>query len=426
MNKDIDIVVIENKYHQLSGFAMLIYLFYVTIIFQNIFALAATAFGIDIPISMVYIVKDILLLLIFSLVLASKRVYKFNRFDQIPLVIIIYIIVVLMVNSGSFYDQVMKLRFYMVPLILYFIGRNAIPFRKQVDIERFIIFLGVFYVVLSLVFIFIDRNFLLQIGMGQLLGEKLGYFAREDAVLGGYPINYYFYHDTGELTKRAFGALFDPLATAFMGAVLFFHLIEIRLRTKNKLAGLLVLGVGIVLMLTITRAIIAGAIIVLMLYQFRKTRIRYLPVMAIIFGVFLLVLLSLKGSLVLDPSSVAHIGAYTKVDFMALLVGEDFDPGEARGAESLYLTILKEYGVGLFSLYVLWVYMLYKHLRANFTRPFAYATLASMVVYLLASFTTEHWFIFSSGALFWFLLGNNLTVIQNDHRVGAIKHGYIV
>jgi|GEM_PF-6330983 len=401
-------------------YSVAMYIFFLAILLQNTVSLSNVSLGLGISITAIYIVKDLLLVLLVCLILTTKTNYKFSNIDQVALLLAVFLIVKILIRGGGFYDIAMQMRFYLTPMILYFVGRNIVPFYQGRDIVRFVLIIGSVYAFLGLMFVLIDRDYLLQIGLGNLLSEKLGHFGREDAVVEGFPINFYFNHADGGLTNRAFGALFDPLASAFFGAVLFFHLLESCRRTVSIVAKILAVAIGVLILLSITRAIIFGIILALLLFQFRKKEIRLVPATLIFFVLIILGaqkygnIETFAGSL--DPSTISHLYAYTKLDINSLMLGDAYESGQARGAESIYLTILKEHGLGLLLLYLLWVFILYRWLRENYQFPFAYATSASLLVYALASLTTEHWFVLSSGAIFWFLLGNNVTAIQITKR----------
>lgn len=397
-------------------FTIAVYFFFCALLLQNTVALSVTAAGLGLPVHLVYIVKDLLLVFMVGLMLATKVVYKFSKVDRGALILMAFLFVMVLVKGGSIYDQAMQLRFYLAPLVLYFLGRNLAPFRQPSEIVRFIFIISSIYVFLGFMYVLVDRETLLQIGLGQLLSEKLGHIGREGAVFGELPINFYFYHKSGEMTNRAFGALFDPLASAFMGAVLFFYLIEIHRLTNNKIAGILAVGVSFIVVLTITRAIIIGILISLMVFQFQKKNLNrsavFVLIVSLIFTVLVLTTNFDSIFYALDPSTRAHIAAYLNLNTTTIFMGEPYGAGQVRGAESLYLTLLKEHGLVFLLLYLVWLQFIYSFLRKYYNCHYAYATVAAMFVYLLASLTTEHWFSFSSGALFWFLLGNNLTAIQ--------------
>ncbi|MFK5913740.1 MAG: hypothetical protein QM484_05135 [Woeseiaceae bacterium] len=405
------------------AYAVVTYIFFLALILQNSIAFSVKALGLELPVSVIYVFKDIVLLGMVGLLLMTKVVFKFSRFDQVALLILLYLVVFALVKGSGLNDMIMQLRFYLVPILLYFIGRNMSPFLREADLIRFILVISSAYVLVSLVFILIDREVLLQMGLGQLLSEKLGHFGREDAVMGGLPINFYFYHTNGELTNRAFGANFDPLSSAFLGGCLFFYLFEICKRTTSKLARVLTICVGLIVVLTLTRAIIIGMLLALAVYQFKKRRLRWFSVFMLALTL-LVAIVSYNMSYIqdsLDPSTKAHLSAYSDLDESAVVTENEDVKDKVRGAESLYLTVIQEYGIGLFLLYAVWLLMVYRFLRKHYCSPYTYATVAAMFVYLLASLTTEHWFSFTSGALFWFLLGNNLTAIQGGVSENKIK-----
>lgn len=410
---------------QISVYCALVYLFFLAIVLQNPVALAIVSTNLEFPVAAVYIVKDGLLVSLVVLIFTTKSVYRFGRVDQVALLIMMLLVAIVLARGGSLQDQATQLRFYLAPLILFFVGRNIAPFRRETEMATFIVTIGSLYVLLGLAFTVIDREILLQEGIGRLLSEKLGLFGRGEAMTRGFPINFYFYHSNGDLTNRAFGALFDPLSSAFFGAVLFFHLSETCRRKTTVVPGIVAVGVGTMIALSLTRAIIIGVLFALIVSRYKEREIRLVPIV-VIFLVILVGLLSIgdmdKIIWSLDPSMLAHLYAYTKLDFDTLMLGSGLSLGQPRGAESLYLTIIKEHGLGLLFLYFIWLVVLYRWFRSHFQFPYAYATLAAMVVYALASLTTEHWFSLSSSALFWFLLGNNMTAIQSATTSSAMKY----
>jgi len=402
---------------RLGAYRVAIYLFFITLALQNAIALIVVGAGMNIPLTRIFLVKDALLAALCAMLVTTKASYKFGRADQMALLIVAVVLMAVIAKGGGVYDMAMQLRFYLVPILLFLVGRNTAPFYKQKDIYRFLMTIGAAYVILGIAFTVIDRDLLLQMGIGHLLDEKLGYFGRGEQMNGGFPINFYFYHSNGDTTERAFGMLFDPLASAYFGAVLFFHLLEVRKRSdRSAVAGILAAGVALMIMLSITRAIIIGVIFCLILFRIGNTKLRMAPLVlsfSVISIVIIIVAMGADSSIgLVDPSTLAHLSAYKKIDLYTLIVGGGIIPGQPRGAESLYLTIAKEYGISLLFLYAIWLVVLYRWYRANFKYPYAYATTAAMVVYAVASLTTEHWFSISSSALFWFLLGNNMTAIE--------------
>jgi hypothetical protein len=322
-------------------------------------------------------------------------------------------------------DAVSKLRFYLAPLLLFLLGRNVAPLRTFRQVRVFVYCLSVLFILLGALYILLSRGVLLDLGLGDMLRAKLGHFGREDALFQGLPVNFSFYHKDGAVTERGIGPLFDPLATAFMGSVLMFYLVEIYQNRKRWFSLFLIIGVSIIVLLTLTRAIIIASIISLMLYRLNRSRMRrstvYLVVVSTFVGLMYLLGVSNDLSSALDPSTVAHIQVYLSLDAKDLIFGAGIGEDDVLGSESLYLTILKDHGLLMFSIYMWWIVLLYLNVRKYFTQIFSYSTSASMFVLLLASFTTEHWFTFSSSALFWFLLGNNLSSMEMGRFVNLSR-----
>jgi hypothetical protein len=237
------------------------------------------------------------------------------------------------------------------------------------------------------------------------------------------PTNFFYFGDGGRVIYRAFGAFFDPLVTAYFGASLFFFLYETHRRRLVRYAGILAVLVGLLLMLTLTRAIILGVAFVVVFSLLRRKGIAALPIwLALVVGGVGLVAAVLNfASLLslLDPSSVAHLNAYRNISITTGLIGSPPDPGATRGAESLYLTIFMELGAGVLVIFIIWFALIYRKLLRGYDLPFMRPALESTFVYLLASLTTEHWFVFTSGSLYWFLLGN---VLENAEHNAAQKN----
>ena len=228
----------------------------------------------------------------------------------------------------------------------------------------------------------------------------------------GMPTNFFFFHDNGTVTPRAFGAFFDPLETGFFSAALFFSLYETHRRRLARFAGVLCVFVALLLLLTLTRAIIFGVAFVVIYSLLRKRGIASLPIWLALVAAGLFVVAAILNieslAASLDPSSVGHLNAYLNISVTSALIGSPPDPGAPRGSESLYLTILIELGALVLVAYVVWFASIYRTLLRNYDFPYMRPALESMFIYILASFTTEHWFAITSGSLFWLLLGNTV------------------
>lgn len=332
--------------------------------------------------------------------------------DKFVLAVITAVLLLAMVRGGGLGYMAEELRFYLSPVLFYLIGKAAAPFRESRQIGRFVVFVAILYVAIGFLFVLIDRNILMNFGLREFLHQKDSDLGRLGETYNGMQTNWFYFREDGGVIYRALGPFLDPLITAFFGAPLFFFLYETRRRRLVRYAGILTMLVGLLLMLTLTRAIVLSVSFVFLFSLVRKKGIAALPPwLALVVGGFAVVaaifnIESLISSL--DPSSAAHVKAYLNFSITTGLMGSPPNPGAPRGAESLYLTILFELGAGVLTVFVVWFASIYRKILRGHELPYMRAALESMFVYLLASITTEHWFVFTSGSLFWFLLGNVL------------------
>ncbi len=371
------------------------------------------ATGLAFPVSIVYAVKYVLLLAIGCLLLVTRYFYRILWADKFVLVVITAVLLLAMVRGGGLGYMAEELRFYLSPVLFFLIGKAAKPFRGSRQIGRFVVFVGILYVAIGFLFILIDRNILMDYGLREFLHQKDSDLGKLGETYNGMQVNWFYFREGGGVIYRALGPFLDPLITAFFGAPLFFFLYETHRRRLVRYAGTLTVLVGGLLIFTLTRAIVLGVGFVFVFSLARKKGIAALPVwLALVVGGLAVVaaifnIESLISSL--DPSSAAHLNAYLNFSITTTdLMGSPPDPGAPRGAESLYLTILLELGAGVLTVFLVWFASIYRKMLRGYEAPYMRAALESTVVYLLASFTTEHWFVFTSGSLFWFLLGNVL------------------
>jgi len=309
----------------------------------------------------------------------------------------------LSLNSTSVWELISAVRFYTMPLVMYLLGRYLVQLKDDRVVEKFILFISIGFVAISLAFVFVGRDTLLALNITDFFQDKFKIFGRSDAIVNGFPINFFFHHSDGSMMERSFGALFDPLATAFFGATILFFCYEIFRRKRKFVYFILSLLILLVISLTFTRAILIMIPVVLLLYRIDKYHVRITPILPILI-LMLFVIIVLTQYLenlrsLLDPSTIAHLSVYKLENILSLVTGQ-VKGGEIRGSESLYLTMIKDYGVLFFGLYLVLFVKIYRYLVSTKDLLFSYALLASFVVYVMASFTTEHWFALSSSSLF--------------------------
>ncbi len=397
---------------KINPFELGMYLFFGALLLQNLLVLPVLATGLAFPISAIYAVKYVLLFAVGCLLLITKDFYRTIWADKTLMAVLGMVLLLSLARGGGVAYIAEELRFYLAPVVFYLIGKAAAPFVDSRQVGRFVVFVAVLYVLIGFGFVLINRNFLMDFGMREFFHQKLADVGRADATYKEMPTNFFYFLSNGTVFVRAFGAFLDPLETSFFGAALFFFLYETHKRKLARFAGVLCVLVALLLLLTFTRAIIAGVAFVMIISLVRKRGIASLPVWLALVAAGLGVvtaMLNLESLLAsLDPSSLGHLNAYLNISITSAMIGSPPDLGAPRGSESLYLTILVELGAGVLAIFLVWFASIYRTLLSGFEFPYMRASLESMFVYLLASFTTEHWFAITSGTLFWFLLGNTV------------------
>jgi hypothetical protein len=399
------------------------YLFFVVILVQNTAALALVSTGVAVPVSPFYEVKFLLLIAVVWLLLVTRTLPRIGSTEMTAVVTIFVVTALAVAKGGGVWYEADELKFYVVPIVLYFVGRATAPFKRDRQLAYFLMTLGILYVVLGTAYELIGRDALADAGLKALLGEKLNGIGRADELVNGLPINFWFFRSNGQMIPRAIGALFDPLASAYFGVTLFFYLWEMHRRRVVVGAGPLAAAVAVLIGLSLTRAMIFGIVVVFVASLLHKKGIAAMPLWpALVAGVVGVVTLAMNVDTIaplLDPSSGGHLRAYLQLDVTNSLIGHRFAGGAPRGYESLYSTIFFECGIVGLLCFLTWFVQLYFRMRKLVGYPFALAAFESLMVYLWASFTTEHLFASSSCGLFWFLLGNTLTCIDREKARNA-------
>jgi hypothetical protein len=399
------------------------YLFFVAILLQGPMALIFVSTGLDLPVSPFYAAKFLLLIALLWLIFVTRTLPKLGRTEITAISVVMVITVLAFAKGAGLYYAADELKFYIVPFIVFFAGRAFVPFQSERQLAYFLMGIAALYVVLGASYEVIGREAFTDAGLKTLLAQKLGDVGRgSNEFVHGYPTNFWLFFRNGFMLPRAFGPLFDPLATAFFGVPLCLYLWEVHRRKAIAGAGFMAIAVMVILSLTLTRSIISGIVVVFLASRIWKRGIVAVPlwpalVLIIAFGAALAMNVHAAISLVestLDPSSIAHFEAYLKWDVGSSLFGHRFANDAPRGQESLYLTIFFECGLAGLICFLIWFGHLYLRLRGLVGRPYARPAYESFVVYLFASLTTEHWFASTSGSLFWFLLGNTFGVIEED------------
>lgn len=406
------------------------YCFFIAILLQGPAALIFISTGLDIPVSPFYAIKLLLLAAAVWLMLATRTLPRFGRTEKIAVAIVILITLLAVAKGTPPYYIADQLKFYTVPFVLFFVGRALAPFRLERQLALFLMVVAGLYVFLSVSYELIGRDTLSDIGLKILLSQKFSDVGRgSDEFVYGYPTNFWLFLNGGAIQiPRAFGALFDPLATAFFGMPLCFYLWEAHRRKVIVGASFMAIAVALVIGLTLTRSIIIGVAIVFLASLFFKRGVAAVPLwpagvlfIAVAVGMAMnsrAAILLVESSL--DPSSIAHFEAYLKWDASTSLLGHRFAYDAPRGEESLYLTIFFESGIAGLICFLTWFAHLYFRLRKLVGNPYTRPAFESFVVYFVASFTTEHWFASTSGSLFWFLLGNTLTFAE-EHNLVVVR-----
>ena len=310
--------------------------------------------------------------------------------------------IAIVLKSTSLSSSILSLRLYVMPFLLYCIGRYVIPERFKIslffDVITFIFLLvGFFFLILS----FNDELF------NSVKNSSLGPLFSKG--------NLYVYQANGDRYHRYFGPFLDPLATAFfiVPLISFYYF-----NPKNLKSGMFLTLLSLYLLLTMTKAVIGSVLVVFLLIQKKNSRWKistkllfYIIPALFIFIIFFYEILIENAS----PSTYGHLFAYYSNvrAFIKNPMGygyfrfSDNLPIEFYSTESIYFSIILEQGILVFMIFASFILKLLSYLKSQINIDTNNVILyCSLCIYLIASFTTEHFFATTSSFVFWLILGH--------------------
>jgi hypothetical protein len=219
----------------------------------------------------------------------------------------------------------------------------------------------------------------------------------------------------GVKVNRFIGPFMDPLATAFFVVPLLCYYYVHNNPLKNKVLFFLLL---LLLLLTITKAIILGTFVILFLVRKKKKEYKsYMFLVFIAIPIMAIVLALFYDKIIhnVDPSTYGHLYAY--YSNINAFIQNPFGYGYFRYAENLpilfkstetiFFSVLLEQGIFAFFIFIAALITTYRYLSARINLDKNVVVVyCSFNIYILASFTTEHFLAITSSLIFWILLGH--------------------
>jgi hypothetical protein len=381
----------------------------------------------------------------------TARQFRLRIEDKLALALVALVVAYTALGLGSRGGEVGLLqrgfgaRAWLIPLVLYFLGRltpsGKEAFRHDYTLLRHLAWFVCATAVLE--YFVLGDTFWQSLSFPEYL-RQIG--TPESSIFRGVIVNYYRIDSGGELQRRWVGFMGSlNLGYWLLGAMSVLAAAYVALREKRLLALLLVAGA--VLLGTRTRAAIGGvaiAIAFLTMISMRKTR-WIIGTAAVVLGLLVAVSIDPEIALILaerlkvpiDPSALGHAAALifgtrevlaNPLGFgvgTAGYVGSGFAEGNVQAiGESLYLSLAAELGWLGFALFAGWlsvaVIRLVRFGLSSPTRSYNWILATGVAVatigYSAASVTTEVWRGLQAGALYWWLLGVGVTLVQTEQQ----------
>ena len=394
----------------------------VALLFQNSFALLLCSLTAS-NASPVFYAKEMIVATVIMLMLVSRKKYNITKLDIIVLLLIASYLILSIINYNSIPSSLFGVKYFVVPMILYFIGRYWFKDIDSNTLYELLTVVIVVVIILALSYFFVDKNVLIDLNIRSVFESK-GQDVESGRFMEGFPINFYSYYGDYRV-MRLFGLFFDPLAAGFFLLPLLFFSRKLQ-SGKNKFTWKLIyVLLFILLLLTQTRAILLAYIATLIFIRTKGDTYKIISLKWIFvsIGTFIAAVAVNYEILIkiVDPSTWGHINAYYKIiialkddSILRLLIGKGIPENLDVGNESLFASMIVYNGILYFLLFNWFVVSAFKSLSTNINSTLTQVALSSMMAYYLASFTTEHWFATTSSGLFWILLG---MAIRNDKKV---------
>ena len=389
-------------------------LFLMLLLVQNTLALifAGTFHGLGV--SLLFYLKELFIVVMFFLTLLVNRKYKFDVVDNLAMVIFIFTLILCVFSFNNIATTLYRLKFYLGPLILFFIGRYYFSNISFNNIQVLFVITSFIILCYSYLYLFIDRSQLLNLNITDVFVSK-GQDPNLLSLNDGFPINFDSYYE-GKEFHRAFGLFLDPLAMGFFLVPYLFYYRYESICKRRPYDYLVYFLLFLLLLLTQTRAIILSYMFACIAVRIRKGTPRILSSKIIVLCVLSIIVTIIALYKVIidyaDPSTWGHLIAYANIiknyaniDSINLIFGSGYSEETAFGNESIFTTMITHNGLIYFILFNTFIYRAYNIMKNNIHLKLNLITISSLIVYYLASFTTEHWFATTSSAVFWILLG---------------------
>ncbi|MBN1294301.1 MAG: hypothetical protein JXB48_20870 [Candidatus Latescibacteria bacterium] len=404
-----------------------LYLFSFLLLVQFQLALILSTLDISInAIKLLFALKQVVVIVFFPIaaiyLLLSEKIHSVDKW---AILFGCAVVTSVFLSNADQKAVIYGVKLYLNPVLLYAIGRVFRSGHTRRDVNFVMILFSLAIIIFEMLFYFLGEKTLSDLNI-----EKI-YAARGDSVEKGYNLigSCYFHNKEGVVMRRAFGPFFDPLTFAFFSVPILFWF---RYKRRSLFESFLYYSVIIIVLLSLTRAIIGACIIGYMFtgmkkgrYFARTKKLAFCILIGfIVIGVFIKELLS-----VVDPSTWGHLSAY--YNLVGNIINHPFGLGYFRNAEtkidigfhsteSIYLAMALENGVPFLLIFLIFAYKLHKALIINGSGLVQFTAHSSLLVYGIASLTTEHWFAISSSSMFWILAGYAVADLEKSRHQNEI------
>lgn len=397
--------------------------------------------------------KEIFLILSLLQLFFSRNI-NLNIIDKFMIINVILCTIYLILpndilnSSSDIITKIAGFRFSILPIALYFFGRYI--YIKEVDFKK----LFKFYLITSFIImsfgifetVLIPRdiytNLLINFGKENLTMIKVGEDNVDSFLANLEKTNELYTREIlGQSIPRLISTLMKPLAPAYYSLLISIFIVTIYSfryypfgQAHNKiLIGTIIFG----LFLTQTRAVLLALIFAVLLINTLYGKAKALPLLLtflfipiLVFNDIIFEFLQLSFSLS-DASSRGHLFAMQYgLDVVlnnpwGVGLGQGGPMGaafgqQAAGWESLFLMIAGERGILSAFVFIVTIIVLIYHLwkRIRLVKSHSILYLVSVTIllatfgYFLTSFTTETWFGFQYGGIYWIVLGLVITQLN--------------
>ncbi|MGG4405950.1 hypothetical protein ABEP13_08890 [Geobacillus stearothermophilus] len=359
---------------------------------------------------------------------------KVNVTDFVAILFLVVVVISAVFGEQDLFNKLLSSRVYIIPILLYFWGRNVKVNNENLKFIRHVLLLLTFFIVLSSLIerFLLPVDFWVYINLANFNSEVKG-------LTNLYSINELvgnFY--TGNI-RRAIGFAGDPLLLSyFLIPLFFFSLSNFFYNEKKKIFYLiLTFGVLFVQVLTITRAVLIAQILSIIMFYimynikllFNKKVVTFFflvglgitffieKIWDIIYktvtfndgGSALTHLISFKTGLNTFLNNPLGLGIGTASTLVTAANG-------GFGSENSYFNLGIELGIiGLFIFLTFWIFTFYKifinaksnisNINKKIIMIFYISILLSSLAYMITGFASPQLWTMKTVMLYWFLVG---------------------